>query len=654
MEIPLLVEIVIILGLSIPVSFICSKLKIPPIVGFLITGVLAGPAGLSLVSAMHEVEVMAEIGVILLLFSIGLEFSFKHLFELRRTVLVGGSIQVGLTILLTAVIAQLFDFSWEKSIFFGFLVALSSTAIVLNQLQASSAIDAPHGRTSLSILIFQDIVIVPMMILTPLLSGNSQINTSYIALLLGKATLLVVFVFVGTRWLIPKIFFQIAKTQLRELFLLSIVFLAFAIAWLTSMIGLSLALGAFLAGLMISESEYSHNAISHILPFRDIFLSFFFVSVGMLLDIRTILNHYEIIIFVLLALVLLKLFTSGAAALILGYPLRTAVFVALALAQIGEFSFVLAKEGYSQALISGEFYQIFLSVTILTMIFTPFLIRIGEYSDRIANFLPLPAGLKNRKFSEYNATKTLEKHLIIAGYGLSGRNLAHTARSAQIPYLILEMNPETVRKERFKGEPIYFGDACQRSVLKQAGIHLARVMVVAVSDAAAVRRIVFLAKLENPELYIIVRTRFVREIEPLRELGADEIVAEEFESSIEIFTRVLKRFLISDELIDALNSEVRADGYNQLRKPDWSVHALDDLKLPDVRVSRMTVNQVSGFADKTLSEIGLRKKYGVTLLAIIRAKNVISNPSSEERISAGDQLIVLGHPDQISVLMTKI
>ncbi len=654
MEIPFLVDIVIILGLSVPVSFVCSKLKIPPIVGFLITGVLAGPAGLSLVSAMHQVEVMAEIGVILLLFSIGLEFSFKHLFELRRTVLVGGAIQVGLTILLTAMIAQLFDFSWEKSIFFGFLVALSSTAIVLNQLQASSAIDAPHGRTSLSILIFQDIVIVPMMILTPLLSGNSQLNISYVALLLGKATLLVVFVFVGTRWLIPKIFFQIAKTQLRELFLLSIVFLAFAIAWLTSMIGLSLALGAFLAGLMISESEYSHNAISHILPFRDIFLSFFFVSVGMLLDIRTILNHYEIIIFVLFALIMLKILTSGTAALVLGYPLRTAVFVALALAQIGEFSFVLAKEGYSQALMTEEFYQIFLSVTILTMIFTPFLISIGEYSDRIANFLPLPSGIKNRSFSEYNATKTIEKHLIIAGYGLSGRNLAHTARSAQIPYIILEMNPETVRTERFKGEPIYFGDACQISVLKQAGIHSARVIVVAVSDVAALRRIVFLAKLENPEIYVIARTRFVKEIEPLRELGADEIVAEEFESSIEIFTRVLKRFLISDELIDALNSEVRADGYSQLRKPDWSVHALDDLKLPDVRVSRMTVNAVSGFADKTLSEIGIRKKYGVTLLAIIRAKKVISNPSSEERIVASDQLIVLGHPDQISVLLTKI
>lgn len=654
MEIPLLVDIVVILGLSIPVSFICSKLKIPPIVGFLITGVLAGPTGLSLVSAMHEVEVMAEIGVILLLFSIGLEFSFKHLFELKRTVLLGGSIQVLLTILLTAVIAQFFNLSLEKSIFFGFLVALSSTAIVLNQLQASSAIDAPHGQTSLSILIFQDIVIVPMMILTPLLSGNSHIDTSYIVLLIGKAILLVAFVFVGTRWLIPKIFYQIANTQLRELFLLSIVFLAFAIAWLTSMIGLSLALGAFLAGLMISESEYSQNAISHILPFRDIFLSFFFVSVGMLLDMRTILNHYEIIIFVLFALVLLKFLTSGVAALVLGYPLRTAVFVALALAQIGEFSFVLAKEGFNQALISGEFYQIFLSVTILTMIFTPFLISFGEYSDRIAEYLPLPSGLKNRKFSEYNATKTIEKHLIIAGYGLNGRNLAHTARSAHIPYIILEMNPETVRKERFKGEPIYYGDASQRSVLKQAGIHSAKVMVVAVSDIAAVRRIVFLAKLENPELYIIVRTRFVKEIEPLRELGADEIIAEEFESSIEIFTRVLKRFLISDELIDALNSEVRADGYNQLRKPEWSVHALEDLKLPDVRVSRRTVTAVSGFADRSLAEIGLRRKYGVTLLAIIRENKVISNPSSDELISVNDQLILLGHPDQISVLMSKI
>ena len=346
MEVPLLSDILIIFGLSIMVLFVFNRLRIPAIVGFLLTGVLAGPYGLGLIKAIHEVEVLAEIGVVLLLFTIGMEFSLEALLRIRKSILLGGCLQVLLTILVTFVLASLqIGCTFGESLFIGFLVSLSSTAIVLKLLQEKAEMDSPHGQTSLAILIFQDLIVIPMMLFTPLLAGMGGEIGQSLLILFAKGAGVIVLVILSAKWIVPQLLYQIARTRSRELFLLTVVVLCFAIAWLTSSVGLSLALGAFLAGLIISESEYSHQALGNILPFRDVFTSFFFVSVGMLLDVGFVVENLLSVLTIVLIILTVKTITAGFTTVLLGFPLRTALLVGLTLAQLGEFSFILARSG---------------------------------------------------------------------------------------------------------------------------------------------------------------------------------------------------------------------------------------------------------------------------------------------------------------------
>lgn len=373
MQIPILQDIVVILGLSVAVIYLFQRLKLPSVLGLLITGVIAGPNGLSLVRAVHEVETMAEIGVILLLFIIGLEFSLKTLASIKREVLLGGSIQVGGTIGLVFLIAVLLGYDWNKALFMGFLVSLSSTAIILKLLQEKGETNAPHGRISLGILIFQDIIVVPMMLLTPLLAGHSEAPGS-VWLLLLKASVVVVAVLYGASYLIPRILHAVAKTKNRELFILTVIVICLVVAWGTNQAGLSLALGAFLAGLIISESEYSYQATGIVLPLREIFTSFFFVSIGMLLDMRFLIEHLGGILLLVFIVALLKFFVVSLAVFLLGYPRRTTLITALTLFQVGEFSFILAGVGMQFDMLDGVMQQYFLATSILTMALTPFVV----------------------------------------------------------------------------------------------------------------------------------------------------------------------------------------------------------------------------------------------------------------------------------------
>ncbi len=654
MQIPLLTEITIIFGLSIFVLFICYRLGIPTIVGFLLTGVIVGPHGLGFIKAIHEVEILAEIGVVLLLFTIGIEFSLKKLLQIKRSVLLGGSVQVLLSILLVSLITWWLGWSLEKSIFIGFLVSLSSTAIVLRILQERAEIDSPHGRIALAVLIFQDIVVVPMMLLIPLLAGERGTLGSSLFFLIAKGVGVIIVVILSAQWIVPKLLFQVARTRSRELFLLSIIVICLSVTWLTSSIGLSLALGAFLAGLIISESEYSHQALSNLLPFRDVFTSFFFISIGMLLDIGFLIKQPLFIVTVALIVLLVKTITAGLGSILLGFPLRTAVLVGFSLCQVGEFSFILSRGGLEYNLLSDTDYQAFLSVSILTMASTPFIISLAPRISDLIMGLPLPKELKRESYplSEIDEMRKrhLRDHLIIVGFGVNGRNVARAAKVAGIPYVIIEMNPETVRAERERGEPIYYGDAVQQAVLEHAGIRDARVMVIAISDPAATRRITAIARDLNPKLYIIARTRFVEEMKPLYELGANEVIPEEFETSIEIFTRVLTKYLVPRDEIEKFISEIRSDGYEMFRSPSPYSASLSDLTsfIPNVEISTLRVSEGSPIVGKSLSQIELRNRYGINVLAISRDSNILPNPAGDTVISANDVLIVLGEPNRIA------
>ena len=654
MEIPLLSNIVIIFGLSIAVLLLCYRLHIPAIVGYLLTGVMAGPHGLGLIGEASEVEILAELGVVLLLFTIGIEFSLKSLVRIKRSALIGGPLQVIATMVAASLLSWKLGLSWRESIFIGFLISLSSTAIVLKLFQESATVDSPHGSTALGILIFQDIIIVPMILLTPLLAGSTGNLAKSLLILSVKGIGIILLVIIGARWVVPYLMYQIARTRSRELFLLSIVALCLGIAWLTHHIGLSLALGAFLAGLILSESEYSGHALGNILPFRDVFTSFFFISIGMLLDVGFLLQRPGLIAVIALCVLSLKAIIAGSTAVLLGFPLRTIILVGLALSQIGEFSFILSRSGIEYGLLPATTYQIFLVVSVITMAATPFLLALGPHAADRALHLPLPRRLKAGLYFVPTITSPETKihqkdHLIIVGFGLNGRNVARSARAVGIPYVIIEMNPETVRAEKSKGEPIYFGDAIQEAVLTHARVKGARVLVVVISDPTATRRIIEIARRLNPILYIIARTRFVQEMKHLYELGSNEVIPEEFETSVEIFTRVLGKYLIPRDEIEKFTTEVRADGYEILRSLPKESASFSDLKihLPDFEISTFRVNQESPLVGKTLTEIQLRKKLGVTLLAIRRESQIISDPGGDTKFCANDVLVFLGPPNRI-------
>ncbi len=652
MEIPLLPDIVVILGLSVVVILLFQKIKLPTILGFLITGIVAGPHGLSLIKATHEVEILSEIGIILLLFIIGLEFSLKSLAAIKKAVFVGGSFQVVFTILIAGGLAQFLGYSLAESAFLGFLFSLSSTAIVLNILQTKGEINSPHGKVTLAILIFQDIIVVPMMLLTPIMSGNTEDIWTTLLILLVKTLLVVGLVILAARYFFPRLLFEVAKTRSRELFILTIVVSCFAIAWLTSSIGLSLPLGAFIAGLIISESDYSHQATSQILPFREIFTSFFFVSIGMLLDISFFIEHIGIIIGFTALCFVLKGFVAMVAGSLLKYPPRVSILIGLALFQVGEFSFILSKVGIDNGLLDALTNQYFLAISVLSMGLTPFSFMLSSKVVGWLNSTQLTRGLVkfnywNENENEENNVEELKDHLIIIGYGVNGRNVAKAAKSAKIPYVIIEMNAETVKEEKAKGEPIIFGDASSPFILEHVKVWRARVAVVAISDGPITKKIVNALRTICRTVFIIVRTRYINEIEENLKFGADEVISEEFETSIEIFTLVLNKYLVPDDQIRGLVSAVRGDNYKMIR-PESQL-GVGNLNIPNLRVTSITVQQDNNsIVGKTMKEASIRQKWGVNVVAIQRDGEFLTSLDGNSSIMQEDIVYLVGTPEAIS------
>lgn len=651
MELAILKDLVIILGLATLVNLAFQKLNIPNIIGFLLTGVVAGPEGLGLVGHSHEIEVLAEIGVIMLLFAIGIEFSIKDLIKIKRIVLLGGTLQVFLTVGVVFGLLNIVGIAWQNALFGGFLAGLSSTAIIMKMLQERAEVASQQGKASLGVLIFQDIIIVPMILITPMLAGESASLGRELLLLLVKTTGLVVFMYLLSRFVVPKLLHQVARTQSQELFVLTILVLAFAVAWLTSSLGLSLALGAFLAGLAISESEYSHHAFGNILPFRDIFAAFFFVSIGMLLDLHFLFTHPLLVLLIVLAVILAKTVIAGSVAFLLGFPFKTTVIIGLILSQIGEFSFILSKIGLEYDLLSDYYYQLFLAVTIVSMGLTPFIIMGASPLADLLLKLPLPRKLVTglRPIGEPE-TQSLNKHLIIAGMGLNGHNISRAAQIAGIPYLIIDLNAEIVYEQQKKGEPVLYGDASRIATLEYAKVEQAEVLVVAMGSAANTYKIVSGARRLNPKLYIIVRTRYLEDMQDLYKAGANEVIPEEFETAVEIFSRILNKYLVPRNEIEKLVSEVRSGGYEVFRQPALPERNQEDLRidLPDIEITTMRVSDKAKILGHTLASINLRKNYGVTLLAIRRDSETITNPAPDAKICANDILVLLGTDYELS------
>ncbi|MEA1873503.1 MAG: cation:proton antiporter [Bacteroidota bacterium] len=659
MHFPLLQDILILLGFSAVIVFVLQKLKLPSIIGFLLTGIIIGPYGLSLINAVEEVEVLSEIGVILLLFVIGMELSIKQLVSIKKTVFIGGLLQVSITAIVTGLIYYFLGYSWSESVFVGFLFSLSSTAIVLKTLQDRKEISAPHGRNALAILIFQDIIVVPMMLITPLIAGEStNIGMSILSLVL-KFVIIIVITVISARYIVPKLMHAVAKTNSKELFLLVTFTLCFAVAFFTSEIGLSLALGAFIAGLIISESEYSHQATGIILPFRELFTSFFFVSVGMMLDLNFFIDNILTIIFLVLLIFIIKSIIAGLAVAALKYPTRTVLLTGLSLFQVGEFAFILSKVGIEYNLLTAQTNQYFLSVSIVSMILTPFIII---FSERIANrFIGVskkigfaPSLVSDKSMSEIEGNN-LENHLVIIGYGVNGSNLAKAAAASNIPYVVIEMNAEIVRQQKAKGLPVIFGDATQDHIFEVVHLSDARAAVIVISDNHEIKTIIKNIRLHSESLYLVVRTRYLKNTSELIALGADEVIPEEFETSVKIFTNVLQNFLVPEDDINQLIDKVRADNYQlfkgELKRPKTCrAQNISDFNITCLRINSDS-NKCLG---KPLKELNLRVEYGINILGIKRKERMLDSIQPTEVLKQGDIIYVQGNQNKIERFHKRI
>ena len=642
-------DLIIIFALAVGTVVIFSRLRVPAIVGFLFAGAVAGPNGFGVIEGLEQVRVLAEVGVALLLFTIGLELSLAHLNRLRRILLLGGGSQVLFTVLLVLLTGIAFGMAWQHAVFLGMLVALSSTAIVLKLLAERGEMDSLRGETALAILIFQDLCIVPMTLLTPFLAGN-EFYPLDLLYAVGKALAVVALAIFASRLVVPWVLNQVVATRNREIFLLTIILLCMGTAWITAEAGLSLALGAFLAGLVVSESEYSHQALGDILPLRNTFNGIFFISVGMLFNVQTFLDSPIGMGLGVIGLVLAKACVILGALVFLGYSIRVALPAGLGLSQVGEFSFVLAMAGVSSGVLSEALFQMFVGMAVLTMAGTPLLWAIGDaLAQRFSADFP-GWGSPRRNEAPEPLHQKLRDHVVIIGYGINGRNLARVMQSVEIPYVVVEMNAETVRTERKRGIPILYGDAATREVLEQAGVQRARVLVLAISDPVGSRHATDLARRLNPSLHIIVRTRYVREMESLFALGANEVVPEEFETSVEIFSRVLRTYLVPRDIVDRSVREIRQDGYEMFRsirethRPTEAIHDL----IRGVVLEVYQVKEGCVLDGQTLAGVDLRGKTGAMVLAIQTDSQVQPNPAPDAVFTVGDAALLLGTPEQLA------
>jgi len=641
-------DLAVIFTISLIVILAFHRFKIPALPGFIVAGVLVGPNGLGLISDVQRVEGLAEVGVILLLFTIGIEFSLERLREMGRQVLVGGGAQVGLTIGGAAAVAAALGQHWQVALFLGCLVALSSTALVLKGLTDQGEIDTPHGRLATGVLIFQDLCVVPIMLALPFLAGRASGGVAGLALALGKAAAIVLCVAVLARTVVPRMFAVILKTRSRELFLIAVILLGTLTALATAEAGASLALGAFLAGLVISESDYGHQALAELLPFRDVFISLFFVAVGMLVDFSFVRDHPGLTLGAVALVLAGKTLLGAVGPALLGYAGRVALHAGLLVSQLGEFSFVLAKEGRTLALLSERMYQGFLAIAVFTMLLTPFLLMGGAHLiDALEWLIPLDRLLPGfRPRSIVAAAQPLTDHVIIVGYGLNGRNLAAALRSIRAPYVIAELNAQTVRQARDRGESAFYGDATREEILRALGVERARMLVAAISDPAATRRMVRIARGLNAGLHIIARTRYVVEIPELLRLGANDVIPEEFETSIEIFARVLSHYGATRADVERLVDQIRASHYDALRGGVYpTLGAVAGV--PQMAMERIRLRADSALLGRTIAHSGLRTKTGALILSVRRGNADISNPDPKFRLAADDVLLVVGQPDQL-------
>jgi len=638
-----LTDIVLLLAASIPIVVLLRRIQLPSVAGFVVAGALFGPHALSWIRSVEEVEALAEIGVALLLFTVGLEFSLPRLLLLKRALLVGGFGQVMLTLLVVGLGGVALGRDVSGSVLFAFLVVLSSTAVVLKTLTDERQVDTPHGQLAVAILLFQDLAIIPLLLFVPLLGGGGAGGLSEFGLAGAKAVVAVVVVLLAARYGFSRMAPVVVRAGGRELFTLFTVLVALGAAWLTESLDLPLALGAFIAGLVVSESEYNHQVVDEILPFRDVFSALFFVSIGMLFDASIVIEEPAETLSLFLAVATTKATVVFGVGFYLTRSRRTAMIVAAALFQVGEFAFVVASQARELGVLGGADEQRFLAVAVLSMVVTPVVMRLAWRRGEAGR--PSGAGDGTGGASD-DAPRVL-----IAGYGLTGEHLARVLAATGVEHRVLDTDPHRVKRERAAGVPIVLADASRADALAQAGIAGAKVFVVAINDAGATRRAVALARQLSPSVQVIVRTRFLADTEELLRLGANQVVPEEFETSVEIFGRVLRELHVPRGTIAVQTELVRREGYQLLRGPvaeERHLAVVGEI-LASTAVDTLFVGADCAGCGRSLGEMGFRVRTGATVLSVVRSGEEIHGPGADLVLEPGDLLVVRGEHRELDL-----
>ena len=642
----LIKDLALLLLVSLPINIVFHRIKLPSIMGFIIAGTIIGPHGLLLIDDLESVEQLAEIGVILLLFVIGLEFSLSHVLKNVVRITGVGGLQIGLTSLAVYLMGVGIGMPRNEAFVFGLLTALSSTAVVLKMITDRAEIDTQHGQACIGVLLFQDLFVVPLMLIIPLLSGTQSYSAMDFAGAMFKSIAAVGAIFWLSRMLVPKLLEVIARLGSKEHLTLLVILIVLATGWASHEAGLTVAMGAFIAGLILSESEYNHQIIVEFLPLKDYFVSIFFISLGMLLNVDMFLNSFLMYLGWAVALIGVKFLMAFLASAFLRNSFRISFVVGLRLAQIGEFSLILAALALEQKILSSAQYQSFLIVSIISLLAAPVLIQISSLlSIRIFSKMgpePSPAG-------ESTSSQLLSQHVVVAGYSLVGRTLSRVLKESNISSVILELDGESIKHALTEKMSAIYGDATHRDILIRAGISRAKMIVFALPDNIVTQQGIKLARQLNPNIYILVRTRFASQVDELKSAGADQVIPEEFETSIEIFSRVLQEYRIPSNVIEQQVELARLEGYSMFRGLSLSMESMKKFStfLTASLTQSFQVLSSSWCNQQNLGDLQLKKKTGARVIAVVRANDVHANPRSDFELTAGDIIVLFGRHAQL-------
>lgn len=654
----LIVDLVSVFAVAACGGLLAALLKQPVLLGYIIGGMVVGPTGLGLIKEIVQVETLAQFGVAFLLFALGVEFSLTELKKVKAIALGGGTLQIILTILVTVLVCGVTG-AWgtlpAKGVFLGSILSLSSTAVVLKCLMERNETETPHGQVMLGILVVQDLALGLMLAVLPALHQPGEAIGVAVVMALVKIGLFAAGAYAAGIWLIPRLLRLLAGTESKELFLLGVVTICLGIALLTEYLGLSIEMGAFVAGLMISEVEYADETLTIVEPLRDIFASLFFAAIGMLIDPVFLWQNLELILGLVALVFVGKFLIITPLVRLFRYPLKTALIAGLGLAQIGEFSFVLASEGQALGLVSRRIYLLILGTTAVTLMLTPFVLRLLPFLFDFAESIPwLKPYLVNDQALDLSADLPQKNHIVVCGYGRIGQNLVKLLQQYQLPVVVIDQSESRIQQLREAGIPYVYGNSVSLHVLETAGVNHAQGMAIALPDPASIRLCLKRALELCPELDTVVRATQDKNIEVLYQLGAKEVIQPEFEASLEMANHLLIAVGLLPDLVQQKIQEIRQNHYLDLRPERSPAEVSQYLQKVTRDLNRRWYDLPanSPFIGMTLEEVNMRYLTGVSLMAIRRADGEeIDYPNYQTTFLLGDRLLVVGSNQELNALI---